>query len=63
MHGQGFMGQDNFIEKAEDLYTSFPDMKVSKISIMRTLPDDDLAMLRARFPAVYSHSGYTEIPP
>ena len=63
MHGPGFLGQSNFIEKAEELYSSYPDIKVSKISIMRTLPDEDLSMLREKFPAVYSHSGYTEIPP
>ncbi len=63
MKGPAFMGQNNFIDKAEELYTAFPDMKVSKISFMKKLPDEDVAMLRAKFPAVYSHSGYVEIPP
>jgi hydroxymethylpyrimidine pyrophosphatase-like HAD family hydrolase len=45
-----------------ELREKYPDMNISKISLMRHLSDDDLKMLESRFPVVYAHDSYAEIP-
>ena len=62
MNGPAFLGQENFLDKAEDLFTKYPEMNVSKVSFMQTLAEEALAVLRERFVGVYAHSGYVEVP-
>ncbi len=63
MNGPAFMGQENFISAAEELSVLYPDMKVSKVSLMADIPEGDVAVFRTLFPAVYKHPTFTEIPP
>ena len=50
------------LSKAVELWEKYPDMKVSKISLMDDISEEDVEILRARFPAVYKHPTFTEIP-
>lgn len=62
MNGPAFMGQNHFIDRAEELFVIYPDMNVCKVSFMQSISEETLAPLRARFAGVYAHSGYVEIP-
>ncbi|MBQ8404631.1 MAG: HAD family hydrolase [Clostridia bacterium] len=61
LKGPAFLGQDNLIDKAEELRCNYPDMNVSKISLMRHLTDEEVDILKKRFPVVYAHENYAEI--
>ncbi|MBQ9745749.1 MAG: Cof-type HAD-IIB family hydrolase [Clostridia bacterium] len=61
LKGPAFLGQDNLIESAHELRVNYPDMNVSKISLMRHLTDEEKATLGERFPIVYVHENYAEI--
>ncbi len=62
LKGPAFIGQNNLIDRAEELRQNYPDMNVSKISLMRHLTDEEEAVLKERFPVVYAHENYAEIP-
>jgi Cof subfamily protein (haloacid dehalogenase superfamily) len=63
LKGPSFMGQDNFLDRAEDLRKLYPDMRISKISLMSDVDDVDVELFRTKFPLVYKHPNFTEIPP
>ena len=60
--GPAFLGQNYFLDYASDLRKEYPDMNISKISLMRTLTSEEIDMLESRFPVVYVHADYAEIP-
>jgi len=61
LKGPAFLGQDNLITHAHELRENYPDMNVSKISLMRHLTENEIAILKERFPIVYTHENYAEI--
>ena len=63
INGPAFLGQENFISSADELSVLYPDMKVSKISLMADIPEGDIEVFRTLFQAVYKHPTFTEIPP
>ena len=63
LKGPAFLGQDNIIWSAAELRENYPDMNVSKISLMRRLSDEEMSILQKRFPMVYRHEDYAEISP
>ena len=60
--GPAFLGQNYFLDYASDLRKEYPDMNISKISLMCTLTNEDIDILKERFPSVYVHADYAEIP-
>lgn len=63
LKGPGYLNQNNFIYRAEELREKYPDMKVSKVSFMRLLTEEEQNLLKKRFHSVYVHEKYAEIPP
>lgn len=62
MHGPAYLGQNNFLDSADEFRSKYPDMNVSKISFMEHLKDEDVKELQKRFEKVYNHASYAEIP-
>ena len=63
LKGPAFLGQNNLIGSAREFRENYPDMKVSKISLMRHLTAEEVSTLNERFPVVYVHENYAEISP
>lgn len=61
LKGPAFLGQNNLISCASELREKYPDMNISKISLMTHLSDEDIKLLETRFPVVYVHENYAEI--
>lgn len=62
LKGPAFLGQNNFLGSASELREKYPDMNVSKISLMKHLSGEEIKILESRFPIVYAHENYAEIP-